>query len=98
MTLGVQYIFLARGLTRLATLFLAHGNDSIVILFAQAFRIMIIFYVDFPLGIVDATAVVTTFKSVAVAIVTATLVSTGLNAGKIQNNWYSGILYSAAVS
>ena len=66
-------------MTRIATLFLARGNDFLAVFFGRAFSIMVIACMRLPLGIVDASAVTATFIRAATATVVPTFSSTGLN-------------------
>ena len=82
LTLGVQYFFLYCGLNRIATLFLARGDEGLEVFFAQAFQMMIIAYIYLPLGILYSAAVVATFMRAATANFSTTVASTRLNTGK----------------
>ena len=80
MKLDFQYIFLACGLTILATLFLARIHDGLAVFFAQDFPILVIACVDLPLVIVDTSTIAATFTWAAAAITIApTVASTVLN-------------------
>ena len=83
MKLGVRYIFLASGFTILATLFLTYGNDGLAIFFIQVFLIMLIACVEFPLFVVDADTVATTFTRAAAVTVSLTVASTELNSRNV---------------
>ena len=97
MTLGVRYKFLAFGLTRLATLFLACRNYSLAIFFPRAFPTLVIACVDLNLCVVCSAAVLATFTRATTTTTAApNVASTGMNTGNflgklvLWNLGYSG--------